>query len=108
MVGTSPAKTKTHEHAEIMTMDVVDNPAKSRFEMAVPGGTAIATYRRAGDVLIVPHTEVPPELEGHGYGSALVKGVLDFARAQGLKVRPACPFVAAYFRRHPETEDLRG
>ena len=55
-------------------MDVVDNPEKNRFEMALPGGTAIATYHRAGDVLIVPHTEVPSALEGHGYGSILVKG----------------------------------
>ena len=45
-------------------MDVVDSPDKGRFEMAVPGGTAFATYRRAGDVLIVPHTEVPREAEG--------------------------------------------
>jgi predicted GNAT family acetyltransferase len=94
--------------AEIMIMDVVDNPDKSRFEMTVPGGTAIATYRRSGDVLIVPHTEVPREAEGKGYGSALVKGVLEHARAHGLKVRPHCPFVAAYMRRHPEYEDMRG
>lgn len=107
MPGLVPGMTKTHERAEIMTMDVADNPAKSRFEMTVPGGTAFATYRRAGDVLIVPHTEVPSELEGRGYGSALVKGVLDYARAQGLKVRPACPFVAAYLRRHPEYDDVR-
>jgi predicted GNAT family acetyltransferase len=90
-----------------MTMDAVDSPDKGRFEMAVPGGTAFATYRRAGDVLIVPHTEVPPELEGHGYGSALVRGVLEHARAHGLKVRAACPFVAAYLRRHPEYDDVR-
>src|SRR6185312_12892929 len=89
-------------------MSVVDNPARSRFELALEGGTAFATYRRAGDVLIIPHTEVPPELEGHGYGSALVKGVLELARAQGLKVRPACPFVTDYMRRHPEYEDVRG
>lgn len=89
-------------------MTVVDNPARSRFEMPLDGGTAFATYRRSGDVLIIPHTEVPRELEGHGYGSALVKGVLDLARAQGLKVRPACPFVADFMRRHPEYEDVRG
>jgi predicted GNAT family acetyltransferase len=91
-----------------MTMDVVDNPERSRFEMAVPGGTAIATYRRAGNVLLVPHTEVPRAVEGKGYGSALVKGVLEHARANGLKVRPLCPFVTAYMQRHPEYEDVRG
>jgi hypothetical protein len=89
-------------------MSVVDNPARSRFEMALDGGTAFASYRRAGDVLIVPHTEVPAQLEGRGFGSMLVKGVLELARAQGLKVRPACPFVADYMRRHPEYDDVRG
>jgi predicted GNAT family acetyltransferase len=94
--------------AEIVTMDVVDNSAKSRFEMPVPGGTAIATYRRSGDVLMVPHTEVPRSAEGRGYGSALVKGVLEHARAHGLKIRPLCPFVSSYMSRHPEYEDVRG
>jgi len=89
-------------------MTVVDNPDKSRFEMAAPGGVAFAIYRRVGDVLIVPHTEVPREAEGQGYGSALVRGMLDEARARGLKVRPACPFVTAFMRRHPEYEDVRG
>ena len=89
-------------------MSIVDNPARSRFELALDGGTAFATYRRVGDVLVIPHTEVPAELEGHGYGSALVRGVLELARAQGLKVRPACPFVVDYLRRHPEYEDVRG
>jgi len=108
MAGTSPAMTSAGKRAEIMTMSVVDNTDKSRFEMAVPGGTAIATYRRVGDVLIVPHTEVPREAEGHGYGSALVKGMLEDIRARGLKVRPACPFVSDFMRRHPEYEDVRG
>jgi predicted GNAT family acetyltransferase len=99
---------RARKHAEIMTMDVVDNPDKNRFEMAVPGGTAFASYRRSGDVLLVPHTEVPRSVEGQGYGSALMKGVLDHARARGLKVRPLCSFAAAYMQRHPEYEDVRG
>lgn len=89
-------------------MNVVDNSTKSRFELAVPGGTAFANYRREGDVVTVQHTEVPKALEGQGFGSALVKGLLEHARAQGLKVHPLCPFVVAYMRRHPDFEDVRG
>ena len=89
-------------------MNVLDNPDKSRFEMAVPGGMAFATYRRSGDVLMVPHTEVPRQAEGKGYGSALMKGVLEHARAHGLRVRPLCSFAADYMRRHAEYEDVRG
>ena len=50
---------------------------------------------------------MPKALEGHGIGSALVRGVLDIARAQGMKVVPVCPFVKGYMDRHPEYADLR-
>jgi predicted GNAT family acetyltransferase len=32
--------------------------------------------------------------------------VLDTARAEGLKVKPLCPFAKAYMDRHPEYNDL--
>jgi len=49
---------------------------------------------------------VPAAVNGRGHGSTLVKGVLDIARTQGLKVVPVCPFVKAYIDRHPEYADL--
>jgi uncharacterized protein len=51
-------------------------------------------------------SEVPPALGGRGVGSALVRGVLEAARARGLKVVPKCPFVSAFMGRHPEFNDL--
>ena len=89
-----------------MTM-VTDNPARHRYELPLDGRTAYASYRRDGNVLLVYHTEVPREFEGRGIGSALVKGMLDLARAQDLKVKPLCSFVAAYMQRHPEFSDIR-
>lgn len=56
--------------------------------------------------LLIKHTEVLPAHEGHGYGSALVRFVLDTARAQGRTVMPICPFAAGYVRRHREYADL--
>lgn len=90
-----------------MSTTVRDNTERHRFELGLEGQTAFANYRRADGVLYVMHTEVPRELNGRGIGSALVRGVLDIARAQGLKVRPICSFVASYMDKHPEYADLR-
>lgn len=85
---------------------VRDNTDRRRFELAADGHIAFSNYTRAGDVLTILHTEVPKALEGRGIGSALVRGLLDLVRAQGLKVVPRCPFVKAYIERHAEYADL--
>ena len=81
------------------------NAAASRYELDTPHGLAIAVYRLQGDRLIFTHTEVPTADEGHGIGSRLVRGALDEARARGVKIVPACSFVSAFVRRHPEYDD---
>ena len=85
---------------------VRDNPDRHRFELDADGHVAFSNYVRAGNVITIQHTEVPQELGGRGIGSALARGVLEFARAQGLKVVPRCPFVKSYIDKHPEFADL--
>lgn len=87
-------------------VNVRDNPADNRFEATVDDMLAVAEYRREGDRITFTHTVVPPALEGRGVGSALVRTALAAVRERGLKVVPRCSFVAAYMRRHPETQDL--
>ena len=87
--------------------EVRDNPGQSRFELETAGGAAFSEYRLKDGVLSVLHTEVPTALEGQGLGSKLARGVLEIARARGLKVVARCPFVAGYMKRHPEFDDLR-
>ena len=93
-----------------MPLTVTHNPAAQCFEGVAAGqsahGAAICSYRRVGDMLVLHHTEVPPALQGQGLAGELVQAALDWARAQGLRVRPTCSYVAAYMRRHPETQDL--
>lgn len=52
------------------------------------------------------HTEVDGAYEGYGVGSALVDAALAMAREAGVRIRPTCPFVAAYLKRHPEHHDI--
>ena len=93
-----------------MTSTVRDNAEKHRFELGLDGQTdgpvAFSNYRRDGTVLTLLHTEVPAALNGKGIGSALVRGELDYARAQGWTVVPVCPFVKAYIAKHAEYADL--
>jgi uncharacterized protein len=89
-----------------MSNNVRDNPGLHRYELDTDGHIAFSEYQRAGGLLTIMHTEVPKELGGRGIGSALIQGVLDIARAEGLKVKPLCPFAKAYIERHPEYADL--
>ena len=85
---------------------VRNNPALSRFELDANGHTAVAYYQLSPGVITFTHTEVPPQLAGHGIGSQLVRGALETARAQGLEVVARCPFVTAFMAKHPEFNDL--
>lgn len=85
---------------------VVHDPVRQAFVLALAGAEALCAYRRDGPWLVLHHTEVPPALQGRGLAAVLVQAALDWARAQGLAVRPTCSYVAAYMRRHPETQDL--
>ncbi len=90
-----------------MDLTVTHNAAATRFEASPGGHLAVCSYRRMGDALMVlHHTEVPAALAGQGVAAALVQAALAWARDEGLKVRPRCSYVAAYMRRHPETQDL--
>jgi uncharacterized protein len=91
-----------------MTAEVRNNTELDRFELEVDGHLAVAYYRPSPGLITFTHTEVPPELGGRGVGSTLVKGALEMARAQGLKVASRCPFVSAYLGKHPEYNDLLG
>ena len=87
-------------------MGVIDNTAKSRFELAENGALAFATYRHQGNVYTIPHVEAAMELRGKGAAGRLMEGIAAMARGKGFKIRPTCPYAVAWFRRHPEQDDL--
>jgi uncharacterized protein len=84
-----------------------DHPESHRFELLAGGEVAAyAEYNVLKNALLFTHTEVQPQHEGKGFGSRLAKFALDEVRGRGLHAIPACPFIAAYIRKHPEYRDL--
>lgn len=87
-------------------MTVIDNKAANRFELEENGAIAFANYHRAGLRLIIPHVEAPPVLRGTGTASRLMEGVVDLARADGLRITPTCSYAHTWFRRHKDAADV--
>ena len=89
------------------TLEVRDAPHAGRYELVRDQEVVgFASYRLMEGRLVVPHVEVDPSWEGHGYGGRLVQGMLDDVRRRDLKVTPLCGFAASWIRRHPEYRDL--
>lgn len=87
-------------------MEISRNSDRNQFEAARDGQTAVAQYRISGAQMTITHVIVPPAIEGQGVGSALCQFAIETARDENLKIVPQCPFMAAYFARHPEHNDV--
>lgn len=87
-------------------LPIVDNTEQGRFEVEHEGHTAILEYRVHGTSVLFPHTLVPRPIEGLGIAAYMSKHALEWAKANGYSVIPACPFVAQYVAEHPEYADL--
>jgi len=86
---------------------ITDNTDARRYEVRIDGQLAgWVDYGRVRTRLVALHTEVLPEFGGRGIASALVRRVLDDARAAGQTITPRCPFFQRHFQRHPEDADL--
>jgi predicted GNAT family acetyltransferase len=86
--------------------DVIRNEAENRFEVELNGALAQTQYVHRGRKILFTHTEVPPAFEGQGVGNALARAALDYAKREGLRVVPLCPFIAAFIKRHKEYQSL--
>lgn len=87
--------------------NVVHNAEERRFEIQLDANNiALAEYMMSGNNIIFTHTETPPAYEGQGVAGALAKTALEYAKDQGHKVQPLCPFIKAYVQRHPEYQEI--
>lgn len=87
---------------------IIDNSVEHRFELQIEGSEEVAAayYRLEGDRVVLTHTMVPKRFSGQGLGSRLARGTFDAIRSSGGKAVLICPFMAAFYARHPEYADI--
>lgn len=79
-----------------------------RFEAWVDGEfVGETTYLLEGDVATFDHTYIEPDRRESGVAGRLVQYAFDEVRREGRwRIRPLCPYVASWSRKHPEYNDL--
>ena len=89
-------------------VSIVNDAAAGRYRLLLDGAEiGMAEYDLIADTsVLVKHVEVSSAHEGKGYGSKLVRHVLDDVRARKLSVVPICPYTLAFIRKHREYADL--
>jgi predicted GNAT family acetyltransferase len=88
-------------------MKVEHDERESRFFVHFDDEDAELAYSRAGPRLIdLQHTYVPESARGHGVAEALAEAAFAYARENGYRVIPTCPFVRSWLRHHPEEAAL--
>lgn len=85
---------------------LIDNELENKFEFHFGDYVAKVEYKKKDDKIYLTHTEVPSELEGKGFASALAKAVLEEVSRLNITLVVVCPFIAAYIDRHPEWQIL--
>ena len=84
-----------------------EEPILIRVAITIDGDEATLEYTvRDEGVLDYRRTFTPPPLRGQGIAKAVVLFGLDYARANGLKIVPTCPYVEKVIRENPRYADL--
>ncbi|AZA63153.1 N-acetyltransferase [Chryseobacterium indoltheticum] len=91
-------------------MDVKQNNDEKHgsFEALIDGNKAgLMTYTWAGeDRFIIDHTEVEEAYNGKGVGKEMLIKAVEFARENGKKIIPLCPFAKATFQKNEDLRDV--
>jgi predicted GNAT family acetyltransferase len=81
--------------------------AEGKYTIAVDGETVgLAAVADRGEQRVFYHTEVEERFGGRGLATILVAEALEATRADGKRVVPVCPMVAAFIKKHPEFAEI--
>ena len=89
-------------------MEIIHNKAEQRIETEVEGYNAHLDYTLTNNdkVINILHTWVPPQIGGKGIAADLTRFAFEYAKANGLKVTPTCPYTQVFLQRYPEYYEL--
>ncbi|WP_121667100.1 GNAT family N-acetyltransferase [Mesonia aquimarina] len=66
------------------------------------------TYvKKDHNILVVDHTQTKKELEGKGLASKILDHTVNYARKNGFKIDPLCPFAEVKFDENKSYQDVR-
>ncbi len=88
--------------SEYIDIPLVKNEEKQRFEINIDGYFAFIDYKERGDTISLVHTEAAPELAGKGAAAAVVEKTLQYISDNNKSLKPFCPYIFTYIKRHPE------
>lgn len=89
-------------------MEVTHDQAGQRFVIRFADESmAMAQYRLVQGVMHLFHVYVPPQQRGGGVAAKVTTAAFEYARANGMRVVPTCPYVSGVFLpRHSEYQTL--
>lgn len=83
------------------------HPDRGAFVMNRDGARlAELVYTLQGDTAVLVHTLVDPALRGTGAGTVLVEAAVAWARREGKRLVPRCPFARAVLDKRPDLSDV--
>ncbi len=107
VVDSCPSGALKYIRKEEMDMEFLIDSNRFYLEDANGELTAEITFTRPNDdFFIIDHTRVNDSLRGQGVAQALVKAVVDKARAENMKIIPLCPFAKLEFEKKEEYADV--
>ena len=86
--------------------NVVHKDVEQKFAVELPDGEAFLRYAQRDQMLDFFYTFVPPAGRNHGVAEHVVLAGFRYAQANGFTVKPTCPYVGTFLRRHPEFQSL--
>ena len=87
--------------------EIQHDTRRRRFVLQTNSGPAFVAYQRPDEHTIELHHTIVPEPErGQGVAGRVVGAAFAYARENGLRVVPTCPYVQEWLEEHPEERDI--